>query len=148
MADVKITLLPESFGPAAEKLAGTVQHVVEFIAGPERVRARAQAHADAEAYAIATKAEADARAKGLESRALVRLKKRETRRQNNIEQITEKAMLQLPPPEQVSDERVSEDWTSRFLKSAKTSTTNRCSKFGRAFSLAKLHDLVASHLAH
>jgi Protein of unknown function (DUF2806) len=116
MADVKITLLPESFGPAAEKLAGTVQHVVEFVAGPERVRARAQAHADAEAYAIVTKAEADARAKGLESRAFVRLKKRETRRQNNIEQITEKAVLHLPPPEQVSDERVNEDWTSRFFE--------------------------------
>jgi hypothetical protein len=115
ITDVKITI-PEGFGRAAEKLADTVQHVVELAAGPNRIRAKAQAHADAEAYAVVARAEALVTAGDIESRALARLRKRETRRQNNIEQIAEKAVLALPSPDKVSDEQVSEDWTTRFFE--------------------------------
>lgn len=104
--------LPEGFGRAAEKFADTVQHVVDFAAGPERIRARAKAQADS----AVIQAEGRAQVQELEARAIERLRKREGRRQQNIESITVKAYKALPPPEQISEEPVSEDWTSRFFE--------------------------------
>ena len=112
LSDGKAPSLPEGFGRAASKLADTVRHVVDLVAGPERLRAKAQAQADA---AIIS-AEADLQIQDLRDRAVDRLRKRETRRQKNIESITEKAVLALPPPEQVSKDTVSEDWTTRFFE--------------------------------
>jgi hypothetical protein len=61
-------------------------------------------------------AEGQAKAQEIEVRAVARLRKLETRRQENIENITKKAFEALPPPEQVSEQPVDEDWTSRFFQ--------------------------------
>jgi uncharacterized repeat protein (TIGR03899 family) len=115
MNNVVLPAIPEGFGRAAEKLADTVRHVVDLVAGPDRIRAKAQAQADAKAYALVVLAEGSSKVQDIEARALARLRKRETRRQNNIEAITEKAFDALPPPEQMSEQRVDEDWTTRFF---------------------------------
>jgi hypothetical protein len=107
-----LPVLPEGFGRAAEKLADTVRHVVDIAVGPERIRARARAQADSAVIL----AEGQARVQEVEARAVERLRKREGRRQQNIESITVKALKALPPPEQISKEPVSEDWTSRFFE--------------------------------
>jgi Protein of unknown function (DUF2806) len=104
--------IPEGFGRAAEKLADTIRHVVDIAVGPDRIRARAQAQADSAVIL----AEGHAQAQEIEVRAVERLRKRETRRQQNMESITLKAIDALPPPEQISAEQVSEDWTSRFFE--------------------------------
>jgi hypothetical protein len=104
--------LPEGFGRAAEKLADTVRHVVDIAVGPDRIRARAQAQADSAVIL----AEGQARVQDIEARTVERLRKREGRRQRNIESITMKALEVLPPPEQISEKPVSEDWTSRFFE--------------------------------
>jgi hypothetical protein len=107
--------LPEGFGRAAEKLADTVSHVVDIVVGPDRIRARAQAQSDAAVIF----AEGRAQIQEIEARAVDRLRKRETRRQRNIETITLKAadeLKALPAPDQISKEPVSEDWTSRFFE--------------------------------
>lgn len=104
--------LPEGFGRAAEKLADTVRHVVDIAVGPERIRARAQAQADSAVIL----AEGRGRVQEVEARAVERLRKREARRQQNIESITVQALKALPPPEQISEKPVSEDWTSRFFE--------------------------------
>ena len=104
--------LPEGFGRAAEKLADTIRHVVDIAVGPDRIRARAQAQADA-ALIIA---EGRTQVQEIEVRAIERLRKREVRRQQNIESIALKALDALPPPDQISAEPVSEDWTSRFFE--------------------------------
>jgi hypothetical protein len=52
----------------------------------------------------------------VEARAVERLRKRESRRQRNIESITIKALEALPPPDQVAEQPVSEDWTTRFFE--------------------------------
>ena len=104
--------LSRGLGPAAEKLADTVRHVVDLIAGPDRVRAKAQAQADAEIILV----EGRAQQQEIEVRTIERLRKREARRQNNIETITVKALEALPPPDKVSEAPVNEDWTTRFFE--------------------------------
>jgi hypothetical protein len=105
-------VLPEGFGRAAEKLADTIYHVVNLVSGPDRVRAQAQARADA---AIIT-ARAEAEIADIQERARHRLVNRELRRQSHIEQIAVKAVAALPPPDQVSEKPVSEDWVTRFFE--------------------------------
>jgi hypothetical protein len=112
MTDDKLPTSPAGFGPAAEKLADTVRHVVDLVAGPNRIRAKAQAQADAEVIL----AEGRDRVSEIEERAVKRLRKRESRRQRNIERIGEKSIEMLPPPDQVSDTPVREDWTTRFFE--------------------------------
>jgi hypothetical protein len=103
------------YGPVATKLARTVRHVVDLIAGPDRIRAKAQAQADAEVIL----AEGRAQVQDIEARAIERIRKREVRRQQNIEAITIEAVKALPPPDKVSAEPVSEDWTTRFFEECK-----------------------------
>jgi len=112
MNNLPSIVVPEGFGRAAEKLADTIRHVVDVAVGPDRVRARAQAHADS---AIIL-AKGRAQIQDIEARAVERLRKREARRQSNIETITLKAVEELPPPAEISQEPVSEDWTSRFFE--------------------------------
>jgi hypothetical protein len=104
--------LPEGFGRAAEKLADTIRHVVDISVGPDRIRAKAQAQADS----AVIHAEGRAKIVEIEARAIERLRKREARRQHNIESITVQAFKALPSPEQISEKPVSEDWTSRFFE--------------------------------
>jgi Protein of unknown function (DUF2806) len=112
MADNNVPTLPTGFGRAAEKLADTVRHVVDLVAGSDRLLAKAKTQAEAEIIS----AEGRAQVQDIEARAVDRLRKRESRRQKNIESITIQAIKALPPPEQVSEEAVSEDWASRFFE--------------------------------
>jgi hypothetical protein len=112
MNSAQLPTIPEGFGRAAEKLADTVRHVVDLVVGPDRIRAKAQADADA----MVILAEAKTKIGDIETRAIARTLKRETRRQNNIEGITSKAIKALPPPEMVSEQPVDQDWIARFFE--------------------------------
>jgi hypothetical protein len=112
---VQLTL-SGGFGRAAEKLADTVRHVIDLGAGPERVRAKKIAEAEGQGAAMVILAEAQAKAMDIEARAATRVQKLQVRRQENIESIMEKAVDALPPPEQVSDQPVEQDWVSRFFR--------------------------------
>ncbi len=57
-----------------------------------------------------------AKVRDIEARTIARLRKLEVRRQENIESILRKAVDELPPPEQISERPVNEDWTSRFFQ--------------------------------
>jgi hypothetical protein len=107
-----LIVLQGGFGRAAEKLADTIRHVVDVAISPDRLRATAQARADVEVILAKGRAEAQ----DIEARAAERVRKRENRRQINLESITKQAFAALPPPEQLSDEPVNQDWTSRFFK--------------------------------
>jgi Protein of unknown function (DUF2806) len=109
---VPVLSIPEGVGRGVEKLADTVRLVVDVTVGPKRILARAQAQAD---WAV-IRAKGRAEVQEIEARTVERLRKREVRRQQNIESITLKAVDELPPPEQISDEKVSEDWTTRFFE--------------------------------
>lgn len=111
MTGKNLPTISPGFGRAAEKLADTVRHVVDLAAGPDRIVAKAIAQAEADIIL----ADGRARAHDIEARAVDRLRSREARRQRNIESIAGQANKALPPPDQVSEEPVSEDWTSRFF---------------------------------
>jgi len=104
--------IPEGFGRAAEKLADTVRHVVDLTFTANRLRAKAHAVADSEV--ILARGRADVQ--DIETRMIERLRKRESRRQHNIENISLKAVKALPSPDQISGEPVNEDWTTRFFE--------------------------------
>jgi hypothetical protein len=89
-----------------------IRHIVDVAINPDRLRATAQARADVEVILAKGRAEAQ----DIEARAAERVRKRENRRQTNLESITKQAFAALPPPEQLSDESVNQDWTSRFFK--------------------------------
>jgi hypothetical protein len=107
-----LIVLQGGFGRAAEKLADTIRHVVDVAISPDRLRATAQARAEVEVILAKGRAEAQ----DIEARAADRVRRRENRRQSNLESITKQAFLALPPPEQLSDEPVNQDWTSRFFR--------------------------------
>jgi hypothetical protein len=107
-----LVVLPEGFGRAAEKLADTIRHVVDVGIGPDRLRRTAQARADVEV----TLARGRAEALDIGARAAERIRKRENRRQTNLESITKQAFKALPPPDQLSEKPVNPDWTSRFFR--------------------------------
>ena len=112
MSGGPLIVLQEGFGRAAEKLVDTIRHVVDVAVSPNRTRAMAQAQADAEVILAKGRAEVQ----DIQARADERVRKREARRQHNLESITQKALEALPPPEQLSEEPVNEDWTSRFFE--------------------------------
>jgi Protein of unknown function (DUF2806) len=112
MTDGPMIVLQGGFGRAAEKLADTIRHVIDVVIGPDRLRAKAQAEADSEVI----RAKGRAEVQDIEARATARVHKREVRRQRNLESITRQALEALPPPEQISEEPVSEDWTTRFFQ--------------------------------
>ncbi len=112
MSDEKFPDKTNCLGEAASKLADTVRHVVDLCAGKERLIAKA--HAQAETAIITAKA--DAEVSEIRARTAERILRRELRRQENIEAITLKAAQVLPPPDQMSREPVSEDWTTRFFE--------------------------------
>jgi hypothetical protein len=105
-------VIPEGFGLAAEKLADTIRHVVDLAVPAKRIVAKAQAQADSELILAKGRAEVAE----LEARTVDRLRRREFRRQHNIESIALKAVPHLPPPEQIGEERPTEDWISRFFE--------------------------------
>jgi uncharacterized protein DUF2806 len=115
MAGSKLPTTTSSYGSALDKLADTVRHVVDLAAGPERLRAKAQAEADTEVILARGRTEAQ----DIEVRAVDRIRRREVRRQQNIEAITVEAGYALPPPDEVSSKPVEEDWTSRFFEECK-----------------------------
>ncbi len=113
-AGVQVTF-PGGFGRAAEKFAETIRHVVD-LSFPGRVRKKIIAEAEGKSAAMVIQAEGRAKVREIEARAITRVRKLEIRRQENIESIVRKAVDELPPPEQMSEQPVNEDWTSRFFQ--------------------------------
>lgn len=99
----------EGLSKAATKLIEAVSSAVGILYEPRRIRRKA--NADADAAVILAKSQVEC--KDIEVRASERLRNRELRRQNNIENITREALKALP--ETVSDEPVDEDWVHRFF---------------------------------
>ncbi|MCK4739866.1 MAG: DUF2806 domain-containing protein, partial [Deltaproteobacteria bacterium] len=93
----------------ATKLIEAVSSACGILFEPRRIRRKA--NADADATVILAKSQVECR--DIEVRASERLRKRELRRQENIENITSEAMKALP--ETVSDEPIDEDWVYRFF---------------------------------
>jgi uncharacterized repeat protein (TIGR03899 family) len=93
----------------ASKLIDAVSNAIGVIYEPTRIRRKAAAEADA--AIILAENRYDVRE--IEYRAAERIRKRETRRQQNIEAINEKAYEALPLS--VSDELVNEDWVFDFF---------------------------------
>jgi hypothetical protein len=110
-------VFPGGFGRAAEKFVDTIRHVVDLSFSPNRIRAKIIAEAEGEAAAMAIRAEASAKVLGIRARAAARVQKVEVGRQENIESVVRKAIDALPLLEQqVSEEPVDKDWTSRFFR--------------------------------
>ncbi len=101
---------------AGEKLADAIKNVVDYAAGPDRVRNIAKARADAAIIQV----KADVEVEAIRAQAAERLLDQEIRSQRNINAITDEAFKALPPPgKPVSDEPVSEDFIFRFFEDCK-----------------------------
>ena len=115
-------VLPFSFWPGTVDIsilrATARQQAIEFysIAPNQQFRCHHRPRpypCEADSAVILAKGRAEVQE--IEARTVDRLRKREVRRQQNIESITLKAFDELPPPEQLSDEKASEDWTISLL---------------------------------
>jgi hypothetical protein len=104
--------LGSGLSAAASKLADTIRHVIDLAAGPDRLLKKEKALANARVE----HAQAAALVHEIEARTVERIKKREIRRQENIESISGETAKFLPPPDELSSEPVNEDWTTRFFE--------------------------------
>ncbi len=102
----------------ASKLIEAVRAAVGVVYEPTRIRRQATAEADA--ALILTKS--NLKIEGLQRRAAERLISRELRRQQNIEQITLKAIEELPAA--VADEKVDTDWIIQFFDNCQDITND------------------------
>jgi len=95
------------------KLIDTVGNAIGAIYEPTRIRRKARAEADA----MLIKTEAEGIKKDIEHRTFERLRNREIRSQQNIENIVRMSSEALP--DSVSDEPVNEDWVYQFFDHCK-----------------------------
>jgi hypothetical protein len=105
LAVVDLSKLSEPVSKLIEAVGAAIGAVYE----PTRIRRRASAEADAALILAQT----DIKIQGLQRRAAERLIVRELRRQDNIEQITVKAIDELPS--HVADEKADTDWILQFF---------------------------------
>lgn len=91
------------------KLLDIVENAGGALWEPYGIRRKAKAEADA----MLILANAEIKSTDIQYRAAKRIATQELRRQRNIESIVNKTVLVLP--EDVSDEPVDQDWTSRFF---------------------------------
>ena len=111
MPKTKVSLIDlGKLSKPATKLIEAVSAAIGVLYEPTRIKKRAAAEADA--WLIQTKAEAQA--KTIKVRAARRLFAREMRRQENIETITEKALVALPA--EVSEDAAEPDWIFQFFE--------------------------------
>lgn len=110
MSDSKLPLDLTGLSAPATKLIEVVSNAIGVVYEPTRIRRKAKAEADAALVLARNKEEVT----DIELRATKRLVTRELRRQENIENITRKALDALPP--NVSEKPVDPDWTFRFFE--------------------------------
>jgi len=91
------------------KLIDALRATTGVLFEPTRIRRKAKADADA----AIVESKANLQIKELERRAFDRIKSRESRRQQNIENIVEDATRQLPP--ESKGQNLDEDWVSDFM---------------------------------
>lgn len=91
------------------KLIDALRATTGVLFEPTRIRRKAKAEADA----AIVDAKAQLQIKDLERRAFDRIKHREARRQDNIENIVGGATQQLPPDS--TAQSLDEDWASEFM---------------------------------
>ncbi|HLN94046.1 MAG TPA: DUF2806 domain-containing protein [Flavobacterium sp.] len=116
MAEINIIKID---GKPLEKLIDVISKGVGTIYRPKAIRKEA----DAKAYEIEiierAKSKALAEGKEIDADTYERIQERilhkETKRQNNIDNVSQIAAEQLGQEQTVSDEPVDEDWTSRFF---------------------------------
>lgn len=105
-------------GKPLEKLIEVVSNGIGTLYRPRKIRKEAEAQAYAIKVLENAKAVAGSESKLIETETLERIGQRlvaqEIRRQNNIDGVVEKAAEDLKGKE-VSDEPVSEDWSTRFF---------------------------------
>lgn len=94
----------------AVKLIEAVHSAVGALYEPTRIRRKAKAEADA----VVILAKSQMKVREIEARASERLQNKELRRQENIENITKKALDSLP--QEVSKDPVDDDWVYQFFE--------------------------------
>ena len=92
------------------KLIEKVSDAIGVLYEPTRIRKKAKAEAEAKRTELISKLELE----GIEKRAVERFLKRETKRQENIENITMQAAQSLSETDNVSD--IDEDWIEAFFR--------------------------------
>lgn len=92
------------------KLIEKVSNAIGVLYEPTRIRKKAKAEAEAKRTELISKLELE----GIEKRAVERFFKRETKRQENIENITIQAAQNLSETDNVSD--IDEDWIEAFFR--------------------------------
>ena len=114
MSETKFSLVDlGKLSKPISKLIDAVSQGIGTIYEPTKIRRKAKAQADA----ALIKAETDIKKKELLTRAVNRFVFQEMRRQENIENIIEIAVENLP--ETVSEDPVDKDWISRFFDDCK-----------------------------
>lgn len=92
------------------KLIEKVSDAIGVLYEPTRIRKKAKAEAEAKRTELISKLELE----GIEKRAVERFFKRETKRQENIENITIQAAQNLSETDNISD--IDEDWIEAFFR--------------------------------
>ncbi|MET4884465.1 MULTISPECIES: DUF2806 domain-containing protein [Enterobacter cloacae complex] len=92
------------------KLIEKVSDAIGVLYEPTRIRKKAKAEAEAKRTELISRLELE----GIEKRAVERFLKRETKRQENIENITIQAAQNLSETDNVTD--IDEDWIEAFFK--------------------------------
>jgi hypothetical protein len=92
------------------KLIEKVSDAIGVLYEPTRIRKKAKAEAEAKRTELISRLELE----GIEKRAVERFLKRETKRQENIENITMQAAQSLSETDNVSD--IDEDWIEAFFR--------------------------------
>lgn len=92
------------------KLIEKMSDAIGVLYEPTRIRKKAKAEAEAKRTELISKLELE----GIEKRAVERFLKRETKRQENIENITIQAAQNLSETDKVND--IDEDWIEAFLR--------------------------------
>lgn len=110
MADTNLSLIDlKALSEPACKLIDAVKDAVGVLYEPTRLRRKARAEVDAAVIKLEGGAELEEAA----LRAAERIKKRELRRQINIESVVSEALDLLP--DKVTDEALDEDWIAQFF---------------------------------
>lgn len=112
----------EAVSTSVNKLLGTISSAIGIVYEPTRIKRLA----DAETYKIKALANAQIEAESLGNTELATridevsrmVVAKELRRQDNIAYIVNEAIKQIELKEQVSDEEVDPDWTTRFINIA------------------------------
>lgn len=106
LIDLSLSGLSEPGTKLIEKISDAIGVLYE----PTRIRKKAKAEAEAKRTELISRLELE----GIEKRAVERFLKRETKRQENIENITMQAAQSLSESDNVSD--IDEDWIEAFFR--------------------------------